>query len=387
MTQPSLFRLGGFPLPLLVLATLILVGCGNDNGQQGGGMGEMPPPPVTYEQVRTQDVAVEQDYAGRARGAREVEVRARIQGILEQRLYNEGQMVSQDDVLFQIDRKPAEAEVQRAQAQKKVAEADLQQAQREWNRVSSLFQRGAVSERERDTAQSALEMARASLAVAEAGLAQAELNLSYTDVRAPVSGTTSLEAVPEGSLVQQGTLLTTIVQQDPIHVRFGLPENDARIHRTARQAAMGESEASTFSATLILTDGSEYDLPGEVDFTASIIDARTGSVSARAVFPNPDYRVVPGQFVRVRLLLQSLEQVITVPERAVLQGPMGPMLMLVDDEGKSAVRPVELGPVVDGRQVILSGLQDGERVIFNGLAGLRPGIPVQAKNVAEQEGR
>ncbi len=217
---------------------LLLVGCSNDesDGQQGGGT---PPAAVVVETANTEDVSVRQDYAGRARGAREVEVRARIQGILEERLYNEGQMVREGDALFRIDRKPAEAALQRARAQSQVAQADLRQAEREWNRISSLFQRNAVSERERDSAQSAQELAEANLAVANAGVSQAELNLGYTEVTAPVRGVTSLEDFPEGSLIDTGTLLTTIVQLDPIHVRFALPENDANIRRVAREGMVG----------------------------------------------------------------------------------------------------------------------------------------------------
>jgi membrane fusion protein (multidrug efflux system) len=189
---------------------LMLTGCSGQDGEgQQAGAGGMPPAAVVVQQATLADVTVRQDYAGRARGAREVEVRARISGILEQRLYEEGQMVREGDALFRIDRKPAAAALQRARAQRQVAEADVQQAEREWNRISSLFERNAVSERDRDSAQSALELARANLAVANAGVAQAELDLGYTDVTAPISGVTSLEDFPEGSLIDTGTLLTT----------------------------------------------------------------------------------------------------------------------------------------------------------------------------------
>ena len=175
---------------------LMLTGCSGQDGEgQQAGAGGMPPAAVVVQQATLADVTVRQDYAGRARGAREVEVRARISGILEQRLYEEGQMVREGDALFRIDRKPAAAALQRARAQRQVAEADVQQAEREWNRISSLFERNAVSERERDSAQSALELARANLAVANAGVAQAELDLGYTDVTAPISGVTSTPAI------------------------------------------------------------------------------------------------------------------------------------------------------------------------------------------------
>ncbi|MBY5960572.1 efflux RND transporter periplasmic adaptor subunit [Marinobacter nauticus] len=360
---------------------LMLTGCSGQDGEgQQAGAGGMPPAAVVVQQATLADVTVRQDYAGRARGAREVEVRARISGILEQRLYEEGQMVREGDALFRIDRKPAAAALQRARAQRQVAEADVQQAEREWNRISSLFERNAVSERDRDSAQSALELARANLAVANAGVAQAELDLGYTDVTAPISGVTSLEDFPEGSLIDTGTLLTTIVQLDPVHVRFALPENDANIRRAAREGMVRTDQEQNVSARLVLADGSEYDLDGRIDFTASTLDPRTGTVSARAVFPNPEQVIVPGQFVRVRVELQSFDDVITVPERAVTQGQNGPVVYVVDDDSKARIREVELGPVSDGRQILLSGLDAGDRYIVSGLVNLRDGAAVNVTN-------
>lgn len=360
---------------------LMLTGCSGQDGEgQQAGAGGMPPAAVVVQQATLADVTVRQDYAGRARGAREVEVRARISGILEQRLYEEGQMVREGDALFRIDRKPAAAALQRARAQRQVAEADVQQAEREWKRISSLFERNAVSERERDSAQSALELARANLAVANAGVAQAELDLGYTDVTAPISGVTSLEDFPEGSLIDTGTLLTTIVQLDPVHVRFALPENDANIRRAAREGMVRADQEQNVSARLVLADGSEYDLDGRIDFTASTLDPRTGTVSARAVFPNPEQVIVPGQFVRVRVELQSFDDVITVPERAVTQGQNGPVVYVVDEDSKARVREVELGPVSDGRQILLSGLDEGDRYIVSGLVNLRDGAAVNVTN-------
>lgn len=366
------------------LSVMILVaGCSGDSGSESQGQGGMPTPTVVVEKAQTRDVSVQQDYAGRARGAREVEVRARIQGILEERLYEEGQIVSEGDSLFRIDPKPTEAALQGAEAQRQVAEADLRQAEREWNRISSLYKRNAVSERDRDSAQSAFELAQANLAVAEAGVTEAELNLGYTDVRAPVDGVTSLEDLPEGSLVDQGTLLTRIVQQDPVHVRFALPEDDATIQRTARDAMAGNTKKEDVKAVLVMADGTEYERAGRVDFTASTLDSRTGTVSARAVFDNPDSDIIPGQFVRVRVQLQNLEDVVTAPEKAITEGAEGARVFIVGDDSKAEARRVELGPVVDGRQVILSGLEAGERFVVSGLVNLRSGMEVKVADDAD----
>ena len=154
----------------------------------------------------------------------------------------------------------------------------------------------------------------------------------------PVDGVTSLEDLPEGSLVNQGTLLTTIVQQNPVHVRFALPEGDAAIQRTARDAMTDAASAEDVDATLIMANGQEYERTGKVDFTASTLDPRTGTVSARAVFQNPENQIIPGQFVRVRVQLQTLENVVTVPEKAVTEGAEGPQIFVVDDESKAGAR-------------------------------------------------
>lgn len=365
---------------LATVATLTLLGgCseGKPSARAGGGM---PPTQVETEITRAQHVDVLENYAGRARGAREVEVRARIQGILEQRLYQEGQVVREGDALFRIDDKPASAQLKGARAQKQQAEANLRQADREWKRIELLYNRKAVSERDRDSSLSALELAQANLAIADAGVTKAELNLGYTRVVAPIDGVTSLEDLPEGSLVSQGTLLTRLVQQDPIHVRFALPENDAATQRKARAAMVGRNGEDAVEATLIMANGEAYDTVGRVDFTASTLDSRTGSVSARAVFPNPDNRIIPGQFVRVRLQLRSFEDTITVAEKAVAEGAEGARVFVVDNDSLAQERMVTLGPVVKGRQVITSGLQPDEHVIVSGLVNLRSGAKVSVRN-------
>ncbi len=362
-----------------------LAACGNEDnaGAQGGGAGERPPPQVMVVTTESEDTEIVQDYAGRVRGSREVEVRARVEGILQKRLYDEGQIVEENDALFAIDPEPFALSLQAARADRERAEAEVQQAQREWNRVSRLYNQNAISERERDSALSSLELAKASLALATAQVDQARLKLDYTDVVAPIAGVTSLEAQSEGSLVEPGALLSRITQLDPVHVRFALPENDAGLQRQAREAmSKGNGDKHRRDATLILPGGKSYERKGHIDFTASTIDPRTGTVSARAIFPNPDNSIVPGQFVRVRILLRTLEDAIVIPQKAVGENNQGARVFVVDGDGVAHARTVELGPIVENQQVVTSGLKAGEKVIVDGQVSVQDGMTVNPQEAS-----
>ncbi|RFA28986.1 efflux transporter periplasmic adaptor subunit [Alkalilimnicola ehrlichii] len=362
-------------LSLSLLLGIGLIGCGQGEGSGGANQGP-PPPPVTVAEVTAQNVQVTGEYAGRARGSRQVEVRARVGGTLEERLYSEGQFLEAGDPLFRIERQPYEIAVKRAEAELANARASLNQADREWRRISSLFERNAISERERDQALSQRELAQAQFALAEASLAQAQLDLSYTIVRAPVAGPTGLESLPEGSLIDRGTLLTTVTQHNPIHVHFALPPSDAATQRMVRAAMAGQGDVQQVEATLLFSDGSTYGEKGIVNFTDSTIDPRTGNVSARAVFANDNNELTPGQFVRIRMPIQQLENVFLVEEQVVGQGRQGPRVFILTEEGTVREQPVEVGPVVDGKRVILSGLENGDKLVVNGHVALRDGAPV-----------
>lgn len=372
------------PVARLALGAGLLAALGacssNDNGPaQGPGMGpgsEMPPAPVTYIVVEAGDVRVDSDFAGRLHGSREAEVRARVGGIIERRLFAEGSAVETGAALFQLERAPYEIALQRAEAELANARAALSQAQREWRRVSGLFAQGAISERERDRALSDRELAEARMKLAEAGVAQARLDLGYTTVSAPIAGVTGLEMLTEGNLVGAGALLTTVTQLDPIQVRFAMPAGDA----ASRRALVAANEdADLQAAELLLADGGSYEHQGKVDFTASTVDPNTGSVMVRAVFPNPDGVLKPGALARVRLAVTRLENVHQVDTVAVSQGTRGPVVFVVDEENRARARGVQLGPIVNGKQVIIDSLEDGERVVVSGQVALRDGAAVQAK--------
>lgn len=355
---------------VLLTRMFILTAC--ESKQNQGGM-QRPPSPVTVSRVQPSDAEQIRAYAGRVYGAREVEVRARVQGILQQRLFKEGEEVNQGDILFQIDPEPFQVALDAAKANHRTATASLNQAEREWLRTSRLYEQNAVSQREYDNARSTFELAQANQSLSQVRVAQAQLELGYTRVEAPVSGVTSLEAVSEGNLVERGTLLTSLTQLNPAHVRFSLPEADATLRRTT--AAGTNSDTGNHPVSLLTADGSAYPLAGDIDFTASTVDQLTGTVAARAIFPNPDKLLIPGQFVRVQVLLQSFKDTMLIPETAVVQGPQGPSVFVIKDDS-AQFRSISLGPVTDAGQVVLDGLTAGDLIVINGQVSLYPGAQV-----------
>lgn len=333
-----------------------------------------PPPEVEVVTMAPRQVALELDYSGRATGSQEVEVRARISGILLRRHYQEGAAVQEGELLFEIDPQPYEVALARARAGVQLAQAQLDSAARDWERAQAVFERGAISESDHDGVRSAYELAQASMAVARAEQDAAEIDLGYTRVRAPISGVTSREAVSEGSLVgpsEGRSLLTRIVKTDPLYVLFSIPEREY-----ADLRGLAPSDGSPLRAELLVTVGDAKGVPGTVDFTASTIDAATGTVQARATFANPGARVLPGQFVRVKLTALQVSDALLVPQAAVLQGPQGTFVYTVDAQDTVQVTPIVTGLAVGTDWLVTSGLSRGQRVLSNGLLKVAPGMPV-----------
>jgi membrane fusion protein (multidrug efflux system) len=359
--------------------------CGKDKapaGEAGGPPGGAPPPPqVTVITVQPRTVAVPFELTGQLEGSREVEVRARVSGILLERTFAEGQPVKKGQTLFTIDPAPYRAAVQAAEADVAEQQAGLSRAEREVARLTPLVAERAVSRRDYDNAVSDAEQARALVGSAEARLKQARLDLSYTRVEAPISGRSSRAERSEGSLVQAGgesSLLTRISQLQPIWVRFSVADQVLLSLRKAIAARKVVAPVTNqLEVELVLPDGSRHPERGRVNFSDSLIDTTTGSVELRAEVPNAAGDLLPGQFVRV--LLQGIERpdALLVPQRAVQQGAQGRFILTVGADNKAQVKPVEVGDWLGSEWVIESGLAPGDRVIVDGAVKVQPGSPVE----------
>jgi len=368
-----------FGFVVLIAAALLLSACSGDKAAQPAAAAPQALPVTVIEVAPTQAPLVVEAVA-QAEGAREVEVRARVSGILEKWLFREGEPVKAGQMLFRIERAPFEIALAQAKARLAEAQAVEEQTAREAQRLTGLVDEKAISQKEFDDARSASAVARAAVKSAEAAVREAELNLSYTQVSAPVAGVTGRAHRSEGSLVNTGSdsLLTTIAQINPIWVRFSLSDNDLAGVPGGRAAVRSFREVE-----LQLPDGSILPQRGRINFSASRIDPALGTLEMRAEFANADAVVLPGQFVRARVIAGERDNVFLVPQAAVTQTENGPVVMLANAEGKVEPRPVKLGQWQGKDWVVTGGLQAGDRVIVDNLIKLRPGAPVAPRAAGE----
>lgn len=352
------------PLIGLTLAAALaggLVACSADKPAGPPAMGPMP---VSVLEMQPQAVPTSIEIMAQTEGTRETEVRARVGGILMKRLYQEGETVKAGQPLFQIDRAPYEIALAEARAK-------AEQTGREAARLKGLAEAKAIAQKDYDDAASANAMA-------QAALRQAELNLSWTTVTAPVAGTTGRALKSDGNLIAPtDSLLTSIYQTNPIWVRFSLGESDLAKFPAGRVTAKDVK-----GVELIQGNGQKYVNPGKLNFLASNIDTTLGTQALRAEFDNTGGQLLPGQFVRVRLITGERQGAYLVPQSAVLQTEMGTLVMTVGPENKVAPRPVKAGEWYGKDWVILGGLNAGDKVIVDNLIKLRPGMPVAPKDPA-----
>lgn len=365
------------PHRALVLLALgvVLSACGKSSNQQAPAAGAMQAMPVTVQSVTTETVPIQTEVVAQTEGAKEIEVRPRVGGIILKRLYQEGQSVKAGQDMFLIDPMPFQLQVDQAKAMIAQQKARIEQTAREAQRLKGLLETKSISQREFDNATSDNSVATATMMQYQAQLREAELNLSYTHVKAPENGIAGRFVLSEGALASANTtLLSTIVQVSPIWVRFSLSESD--LLSLGGHLRPGKVQ----DVRLILGDNTEYPLSGKINFSASQIDPALGTQQLRAEFQNPDSTLLPGQFVRVRLTTGKRDGVFLIPQTAVLTGQQGKFVFVVekDKEGKTAaaVRPITVGGWFGERWSVLSGLKAGDQVILDNLIKVRPGAPV-----------
>lgn len=352
---------------LMLLLTSALAGCGGEGDKKtaaGPGGAAMPPPEVDVIIVAPGSATITQELPGRLQAYRTAQVRARVEGIVEKRLFTEGTDVKEGATLFRIDPRNYQASFDAAKADLAVARVTLE-------RYRPLLEIKAVSQQEAD-------LAEAKVKQAEAAVTRSRIDLDNAAVPAPISGRIGRALVTEGALVGKGeaTPLAVIEQIDPIYANFTQPGADLlRLRQAVKAGKLKEAERA--KVELILEDGSVYPQPGKLLFSDLAVDPATGSVSLRAMFPNPRRELLPGAFVRIRFPEAVDNQAIRVPQRAVQAGPQGQFVMVVDAEGKAAPRPIKTGGMSGSDFIIAEGLKGGEQVIVNGLQKARPGTPVK----------
>jgi len=357
---------------VIVIAHLLLLASCGKTPDGGPAPSAAAPLSVSVIEAHMQTVPVTVETVGQTEGAKEVEVRGRGSGILLKQLYTEGDPIRAGAVLFKIDPEPYAIALEQVRAVLAQEQAKRVEAQLEVKHLQPLLAKNYASQQAYDQAEANLQASQAAVQAAQAAVRQAELNLSYTDVTAPIGGTSGRALRSIGTLVTanaDSALLTTIAQTDPIWARFSL---------SLQEYQMVRSGLSTPTVRLILPDGREYAEPGRLNFAASTVDARLATVQLRAAFPNPRLDVLPGQFVRVRLGVGE-QSAILIPQIALQQDDQGRFVWTVDANGKAARRPVEVGNLIERAWIVRQGLNADDRVIIDNLIKLRPGVTVEPK--------
>lgn len=369
---PSAFALA------LVLA-LGLSACGGEQKAGPAAGGAAPPPPeVAVLTVRTQSAPLTTELPGRVEASRVAQVRARVTGIVQKRLFREGSDVKAGQPLFVIDPAPYQAALDSAKAGLAKAQANEMQATAQATRYKPLREANAISQQDYVNAQAAQAQAEADVAAARAAVQTAQLNFGYTTVTAPISGRIGRALVTEGALVSQAeaTQLALIQQIDPVFVNSTQPVADVARLREASGSG-GKPAAESVPVRIVLSDGSELPQRGRMLFSDLSVDPTSAQVTLRAEVPNPQSRLLPGMYVRTRLVQGQIDGAILVPQQAVTRSAQADTVLVVGADGKPGARPVKIGGALGEQWIVLDGLKSGEQVIVEGFQKMRPGAPVK----------
>jgi len=364
---------------------VIATGCGKSQPQQ---QQQPPPPEVGVVVAKSEVVPLTQDLVGRLSATRTADVRARVPGVLQKRVYTEGSDVKEGQVLFQIDPAPLRASLNAQQANLAAAQATSTNNHLAAERARSVASKGLLSKADVDNAEAAERTSLAAVKQAQANVESAKINLGYTNVTAPISGRSGQQQVTEGALVGQSdaTLLTTIEQIDPIYVNFS--QAVGQIDDLRRAAAKGNvrlAEQEKAKVELLRADGTPSGESGGLDFSDTAVDASTGAVTLRAIVPNPDHTLLPGQYVNVRLTMGDLAKAWLVSQAAVQRDGTGPYVLVVGSDGNVAQKRIKADATQGGNWVVTDGLADGDQIIVSGILKVKPGAPAKATPQGQQQ--
>ncbi|HYT59529.1 MAG TPA: efflux RND transporter periplasmic adaptor subunit [Haliangiales bacterium] len=386
MSHIAFFRLNPGTLAMGA-ALLLFAGCGRPAARPAP-----PAPSVTVAPVERKEVIEWDEFTGRTEPVESVEIRPRVSGYIQEVRFQSGQLVKKSDVLFVIDPRWHRAEFDRREAEFEQAKVHLENAKREADRTPQLLANKAISIEESDARQARYQEAKAALLASQAALDTAKLDLEYTQIRAPIDGRVSRALLTEGNYVSgvasTATLLTTIVSVDPIYVNADIDENSLlKFNALAKSRKLETNGDGQIPVELQLADEPEFPHRGHIESFDNRLDANTGSILLRAVFPNPDGRIVPGLFARIRVPLSERHPALLVEERAIGTDQAQKFVLALTATNTVEYRSVQLGPLIDGKRVVRSGLEAGDMIVVNGLQRVRPGMPVAPQEaVASREG-
>ena len=354
----------------------LLSACGEEKSAPVRGPSE-----VTAIKVVTQETPVSYEYTAQTESSQLVEIRTRVSGFLDKRMYKEGAMVRSGQTLFQIDRKPFEAQLAAAKGELSAQQARHSVAQATLARVKPLVEQNALSKKDLDDSVGNEHSAQAAVEVARANVMTAELNLGYTTIKSPLNGLASSAKIQDGSYLNansQDALLTTVAALDPMRVVFSVSEISLLKYREAIAKGLLKAPSNDdYVIEVLLADGSVYPERGRLTFADTSYSQGTGTILLRAEVANPKGALMPGQFVRARLLGASYPKGILVPQKAIQQSGQGYFVWTIDKDNKAQTRPIEVGNWMDDKWLILGGLHEGDTLIVDGFMRLAPGAPVK----------
>jgi len=369
----------------LLLLPLFLTGCGDKTAEAP----PMAPPKVVVEKIQPTDAPLTFEWVAKTASSRRVEIFSRVEGFLDKREYTEGTMVNAGDVMFVMDKKPFEAQLNAAKAELSQQEARMVTAKANLDRVEPLARQNAVAKKELDDALGNYNAASAAVEAAKAKVVQNELDLGYCTIETPVTGLASYAIKREGSYIGFGkdALLTYVAQLQPMWIEFSISENQILKHNeNVQKGVIHDPDNFDFAVEVVLADGTIYPHTGKITFADASLSETTGTFLLRAEVDNPDKVLRPGQFVRARLKGATRPNAILVPQRAVQQGAKGSFVWVINEEGKAQFNPVVVGPWYEEQWFIDSGLKGGETIVVDGALKLRVDVPVEIVEPANDAG-